>query len=54
MTNEASEAQKRDYEAKAKAEQGKPTTTEPVAKPTEQAEPKKAKRSRAKEPATAE
>ncbi len=59
MSNYASEAQKRDAEAK-QAEQvtepvaeaePEPEATEPVA---EQAEPKKAKRSRAKEPVTAE
>jgi len=48
MTTEASEAQKRDYEAK----QAEPTTTKPVAEPTEQAEPEPAgadgKRSRKK------
>jgi len=52
LTNEANEQAKRDNEAKAKqAEAVAETPTEPVAEPVaEQAEPVKAKRSRAKEP----
>jgi len=51
LTSEANEQAKGDREAK----QVEPTTTEPVAEPTaevetELTEPKKAKRSRAKEP----
>ena len=52
LTPEATEQQK--AEAKAKAEQAEPTEPEPEAtEPVAQAEPKKAKRSRAKEPVTA-
>lgn len=55
LTDYSKEQQKADSEAKAKAEQAEkptePEVTEPV---TEQAEPKKAKRSRAKQPVTAE